>query len=235
MREAAHPAADPRIGAAAHPNYIVRRLGLSDIPDIQDVERRALPDTLSARFGRAFSALYYRTLMADPRFFCIGCEATEHGQTRLVGFLTYSPNVPALLRDTLRRHVLRYLAVLAVGILAQPSRVRPILQIARGLFARADPESVNSELLTIALLHEARGPRGPSGERVSASHELTQSACDHLAALGATRVMVMCKPAEPIANKFVQNEGFRPAGEARRFGEFARRYVKNLQPPGESA
>lgn len=213
----------------------VRGLGVRDIPEILDVERQALPDTLSARFGRRFSDVYFRTLMSDARFFCDGYVV----EGRLVGFITYTTDVSGVLSDALRRHFLAYLWALGGALIARPSRWRTLVHIARGVLRPAADGTAapQAELLTIALLHEARGAsaRGTAASQTkkSVSHSLTSGACERLAALGATTVQVMCRPQEPIANKFVQNQGFVAHGEVMRFGDRANRYVKRLAPIDE--
>jgi hypothetical protein len=211
-------------------------LDADDIPEILLVQDTALPDTFAARLGRRFNVLYYRALMAGGLFFCVGV----HAEGRLVGFITYSPDVKRALNQAFRSNLPAFAWAIAAGVLESPRLVTTIFRIARSMFmpaTDADADSaVPAELVTIALMHEARGA-GPirSAAGGSVSHALFTHACEHLASQGITAVKVLCRPGEPIANKFVQSAGFRPRGLTRRFGVDANLYVRDLTALGSRA
>ncbi|MGQ0764487.1 MAG: hypothetical protein ACT4OZ_02360 [Gemmatimonadota bacterium] len=148
-----------------------------------------------------------------------------------MGFITYSADVAGTLRNCLRRNTARYVLALATTVLVEPAVIPEIARVSWSvLFSMPEDDAdMPAELLTIALETEARGS-GPlrTSSGTSVSHELTEDACLHLAQLGAARVKVLCKPGEPIANKFVRNEGFVAAGDVSRYGVKAKLYVKEL-------
>ncbi len=201
-----------------------RPLGTPDIPALIALARASLPDTMASRLGDRFAVRYFEALLAHDQVQADGYFL----EGRLVGFITYTADTVAAFRAMFVQHAVPFALALLPALLS-PVRVVYVFRIAVAVLARGGEEGddVAAELLSIGLLREVRGASRPGG---LVAHELVGRACRALAARGVREVKVFCKPeeVEPVANGFVQKEGFILRGRVTRFGIPANLYVKPL-------
>ncbi len=140
----------------------VRRLTIDDLERLLAVQAVTLPDTMSARFGPRFNALYHRAMLREELYYCDG----YFSDGQLVGYLSYTADTFQLLRVTFRRHAAAFVATLAGSLVTQPRRAALLLRIVRLMWVRRpEPaQEIGAELLSIGVLPDFRG-RMPSGEK----------------------------------------------------------------------
>ena len=135
----------------------LHRLTLDDLDSLLALQAQTLPDTLSARLGSHFNTLYHRTMLGSDLFLADGYFA--HGM--LVGYLSYTENTVALLRSTLRDHVIPYGSAITLALLADPRRWGLVTRIARSVLGGAPGACTGRKGRTSLHRRSARVPRPP--------------------------------------------------------------------------
>jgi hypothetical protein len=213
-------------GAAAGDG--IRRLTAEDIAILLDIQKATLPDTMAARLGERFNALYFRSVLEERHCFTDGYFVDG----RLVGFLAYSATASAMLRAVVQRHRLGFAMATLIGLLRSPATLGAVLRIAMSILARRpEPGSeIEAEMLSLGVRPEFRGRRDVDGRIVRVAHELVQHAFGVLRASGASRVKAFVKleEIEPVARAFWTREGCTFVARVRRFGIDANFLIKDL-------
>jgi hypothetical protein len=205
-----------------------------DLPDLLALQRETLPDTMSARLGERFNAVYHRTMLASDDYFCDGYFVDG----RLVGYLSYTADTMHLLRSVFRRNLPAYARALVRDVLRDPRRLGLVFRVARSVAQRPAQRSrvVAAELLSVGVLPAFRGRRIVNGGVRSVADMLLRSALATLRARGVAAVVLVSKPVhvDPVPHRFVRKYSFRSGGPVRRFGSDAELYVLNIAdaPPG---
>jgi GNAT superfamily N-acetyltransferase len=208
---------------------LIRSLTVADITELESVQRESLPGSLPTLFGPRFFRLYYRSLMADPRFLSAGF----FWESRLAGFLTYTTDTAALLSAAFRRHWAGYALAVGLGIARRPGTLRTTLKLLPGLLSLRGQQGsdVPAELLSYGVLREFRRSSDFFAEKhIHVARELLHRAFDELRGHGARRVKIFIQTEDvnPFINQFYREQGFQPVGRARRFGMPCNYLVREL-------
>jgi len=212
----------------------VHRLTLDDLPVLLQIQTQTLPDTLSARLGFRFNALFHESMLSDEQYLCYAyfVDGTP------VGYLSCTPDTQRLLRSAVRSRMPRYAATLTYALFSKPDLWGLASRIALSVVTgRGEPASdVRAELLSIGVLASFRGRNSaPDGTRVSVASTLLERALESLRERGSASVKACVTPDDGAANGFYRKHGFDFRSRIRRFGLTANLYVRQLDTPTAAA
>ncbi len=212
----------------------VHRLTLDDLPVLLQIQAQTLPDTLSARLGSRFNALFHESMLADELYLCYAYFVDGAP----VGYLSCTPDTQRLLRSAVRRRMPRYAATLAYALLSNPMiwglASRIALSVVTG---RGEPASdVRAEFLSIGVLSSFRGRQAaPDGTHMSVASTLLEHTLASLRERRSESVKACVTPDDGAANGFYRKHGFDFRSRIRRFGLEANLYVRRLDSPSAAA
>jgi len=211
----------------------VHRLTLDDLPALLQIQAQTLPDTLSARLGSRFNALFHESMLADGQYLCYAYFVDGAP----VGYLSCTPDTQRLLRSAVRRRMPRYAAALAYALL-NPMRWGLASRIAISVVTgRGEPaRDVRAEFLSIGVLSSFRGRQAaPDGTHMSVASTLLEHALASLRERGSVTVKACVTPDDGTANGFYRKHGFDFRSRILRFGLAANLYVRRLDTPVAAA
>jgi glycosyltransferase involved in cell wall biosynthesis/ribosomal protein S18 acetylase RimI-like enzyme len=184
-------------GVLPSDEIIFRRVRKGDAGAMAGLHRSALPHAFLPQLGIGFLRTLYVALAADET---ASTYVAEDG-SRVVGFVAGVPSVRGFYRRFYRKHGARA-ATAAAPRLIRPAVLRRVIETAR--YGSADPTSIDSELLSIAVDPAYRG-RG-------IARVLVDRMLDDLAAKGSSAVKVAVAESNVGGNAFYRRTGFRPVG-----------------------
>ena len=208
----------------------VHRLTLDDLSLLLRIQAQTLPDTLSARLGGRFNALFHRSMLGEEQYLCYGYFVDGS----IVGYLACTPDTQHLLQSAVRHRMARYVATLVYALLSNPRlwglAARIGLSVVTG---RREPASdVRAELLSMGVLASFRGRKaGPPGTNMSIASTLLLRGLTALRERGSSSVKACVTPDDRTANGFYEKHGFDFRSRIRRFGLTANLYVRQLNKP----
>jgi ribosomal protein S18 acetylase RimI-like enzyme len=207
----------------------VHRLTLNDLPLLLEIQAATLPDTLSARLGTRFNALFHRSMLEEEEYLCFGYFVDGSP----VGYLSCTSNTQQLLRSAFRRKMPQFITTLTRELLSNMRLWRLAARIAYSVATgRGEPASaVHAEFLSIGVLPSFRGRRdGTTGAHVSVASLLLERALAALGERGVRAVKACVTPDNAVANGFYKKNAFVFQNRIHRFGLAAYLYVRALDP-----
>ncbi len=211
-------------------NLMIRPVGTSEIADLIELQRQALPGSLPSRLGTGFLRLYYESLIPQPDFLCDAFFL----DSRMLGFIAYSPNSQDVLKKAMNTRLGAYLGVVAKSLLRNPRRLPMVLAIVPSTLAlsREPGHDIRSEMISIGVLPRYRGSSASSTAGRHVAADLMRHALSVLQARGVERVKLYTRLErdDPAANKFVQKHGFSLVKTVRHYGQVANLYIGEFRP-----
>jgi len=212
----------------------VHRLTLEDLPVLLQIQDQTLPNTLSARLGSRFNALFHESMLRDEQYLCYAYFVDGAP----VGYLSCTPDTQRLLRSAVGRRMPRYAATLTYTLLSNPMvwglASRIALSVVTG---RGEPAGdVRAEFLSIGVLSSFRGRQAaPDGTHMSVASTLLEHALASLRERRSESVKACVTPDDGTANGFYRKHGFDFRSRIRRFGLAANLYVRRLDTASTAA
>lgn len=154
-----------------------------------DLHCRLLPGSPVSRLGRFFmTRFYYSTLVRDG---LVRCDLFSH-EGRYVGFSAYTDVPLTFMERGLKRHTWRLLWVLAISLLAKPSRLGILLGTARlsGKRKIHEDDGRVGECLSLGVLPEYGTVKDErTGLRIS--HQLFNRVKDYFKGKGFREILLV--------------------------------------------
>lgn len=197
----------------------------ADVHGIARVHAEQLPDSpvvlLGPRFARSF---YYDALVRDGLVEASICRDRD----RVAGFISWTKQPLGMMTQGIRRHPLRLVISIGLGLIARPASLREILLVARMMRDRrgeADTGAVPEgavEVLTLAVEPAAQS-RVPEGGTSRVTVRLFEHMVERLRQDGIGHLYFMVQPRNLASNLFCSSLGCR-LEKVRQAGHDVHRY-----------
>jgi len=177
------------------------------IDDLLSLHQELLPRSPVILLGESFMRDFYYSALVDEGLLF---GSVAYLGTEPAGFCVATDDSSGFIRTGMRKRWRQLMFTMTRSIVTSPARVLPVIEALQIMQSRTDgvDHTNYGELLSLGVRPAFRSCRDESGERLSISRDLVDSALGRLRARGVSRMCAIVDADNLSAQLFYKSEGW---------------------------